>query len=236
MKLRDKIFLGEEKDVKNNLIFFHKRLSFLALNIKPKDKYDIVTFLCREFSLYCVREVEIVINNLDNNFIELRALAARNLFEAYLILCYVLSDLKKAEEFVLQKGLDEKQIYEGVIETSDEDTKKSHHIKFLQSRIDDINKGTAKHVNPDDLKLWRVDKLAKVLQMEDEYKGFFKLYSKYVHPSSWIIFGIPSETARKDFNDTFIIKTQQYAAMIEQRISDETGISPPETFVKQPVN
>ncbi|MGH7492959.1 MAG: DUF5677 domain-containing protein [bacterium] len=71
----------------------------------------------------------------------------------------------------------------------------------------------------------RLSELAKKVDMEKEYKAFFKLYSKYVHPSSWIIIGAEEEINGSMYRDTFLLQLQVYASMILQKVTEETGVS-----------
>jgi hypothetical protein len=66
--------------------------------------------------------------------------------------------------------------------------------------------------------------LAKETGMEEEYRAFFKLYSKYVHPSAWVIHGSTERVHRFEIKQTFLVQAQRYAGSIAKIVSDETGI------------
>jgi len=60
--------------------------------------------------------------------------------------------------------------------------------------------------------------------MEDEYIGLYKLFSKYVHPSSLLINGWYSQKPDLSWLDVFLVKAQIYAGDAIYRLSAACGL------------
>src|SRR5207237_306565 len=65
-----------------------------------------------------------------------------------------------------------------------------------------------------------VSVLAKQTGNQDEYEAFFKLYSKYVHPSAWLVFARVDEADTPAFRNVFFIQAQYSGAKILKLIQD----------------
>lgn len=53
--------------------------------------------------------------------------------------------------------------------------------------------------------------------LKDEYHAFYKYYSKYVHPSRWIVLADEDEYNTWECWETFIINTQLYGHRLRER-------------------
>ncbi len=69
--------------------------------------------------------------------------------------------------------------------------------------------------------------LAKAVGLESEYKAFFKLYSKYVHPSSWLVNRDPYWVQAWQWRTIFTVSAQLYAADTIERIKTAIGARDP---------
>ena len=117
--------------------------------------------------------------------IEHFAISARNLFECYLLIAYVIDEPSRAKEFISQKAFEELEINEGFLSLTTTTTSETS-IKMILDRMDDIKK-LMKSAELTPSRHWNVSHLAIQTNNKIEYDAFFKLYSKYVHPSSWIV-------------------------------------------------
>lgn len=150
---------------------------------------------------------------------EYLALCARNLFELNARARVVLQSDQNLQTWIGEVAQDEKEILEGILElgqSSEDDT------EVLKARLTQIDQTAARHGVPL-AKAPRVHELAKAAGLEREYKGLFKLYSKYVHPSSWIV-NAGERTQSWDVRNIFIIRAQYHAFDILTRISDSFGL------------
>lgn len=148
--------------------------------------------------------------------IEYIAFSARNLFECYLLVDFILKYPSKAKVFISQKPYEELEINEGFLSLKTENTSETA-IKMIHDRIDYIKKLT-KDYDLTPRRRWSVSHLALETNNKLEYDAFFKLYSKYVHPSAWIMNSHDYEYDNPVFRQIFISQGQFYADHIVKSI------------------
>lgn len=151
---------------------------------------------------------------------EYLALCARNLFELNARTRFVFQSDRNLQAWIGEVAQDEKEIIEGVLQLGQSSKK---DIEILRARLAQIDQTATKHGVPL-ARVPRVSDLAKAAGLEKEYKGLFKLYSKYVHPSSWIVNG-GGRTHSWDVRNIFIVRSQQYAFDTLNRISGSFGLN-----------
>src|SRR5262249_45276000 len=137
--------------------------------------------------------------------VEVAAWAARNLFELDLLVRWVLKSDRNLEVWQTQLATDEMTIIEGVLGLSVGTN--PHAVQVLESRMGQIRSLLAKH-NVAEAKPKDIRSLAEQVGCGREYAAFFKLYSKYVHPSSWLLNASPDQ--RNGWVDAFLIQGQLY--------------------------
>jgi len=153
--------------------------------------------------------------------IESIAISARNLFECYLLIAYVIDEPSRAKEFISQKAFDELEINEGFLSLTNSSTP-DISIKMIQNRIDYI-KELMKSAELTPSRHWNVSHLAKQTNNKIEYDAFFKLYSKYVHPSSWIVNSHDYERENPIFKNIFFSQGQIFTTRIVKLIYKYLG-------------
>ena len=216
MKLEDEKIYGSTVDVNTNL-----RKIILALNddvskLLLKQGEDYQLFALRALTSYSGKVFDRLISHQDFP-IEYNAISARNLFECYLLIAYIISKPSKAKEFLSQKAYDELQINEGFLSITTANTSEIA-IKSIHDRMEYIKELMKKNrLTPS--KSWNVSYLAQKTNNETEYKAFFKLYSKYVHPSSWIVNSHNNDYENPVFKNIFILQGQHYASCITKLVS-----------------
>ena len=77
---------------------------------------------------------------------------------------------------------------------------------------------------------WRTKDLAKDVGQEKEYKSFFKIYSKYVHPTPWLIISDKSHILHEDGKKAFFNQGYIYCERVFNMISESTGFNETEGF------
>ena len=217
MKFGDKKIYGSTIGVNVKL---HKIISATNDEVSKlilKQEMDYALFSLRAIANYTGVLFDRLISN--QNFpIDYIAILSRNLFECYLITAYIINDSSKAQEFISQKAYEELEINEGFLSITTENTSETN-IKSIRDRMEYINEIMKKsELTPS--KNWNVNYLAKQTNNELEYKAFFKLYSKYVHPSSWIMNSHKHEYDNPVFKNIFILQGQHYTSCITKLISD----------------
>lgn len=211
MRFGDKVQFGDLEQLKANLNQIVDQLSEASSTINISDGNDYLNFAIKTLISYSAKQVDQLSKNIDAP-IDLLAWKARNLFECYLLCKYITIDNSKAKELVKQKAVDELQIYEGLLELHHSGVDPSVK-KPIEDRMSHI-RSTLKKYKLKESQHWTVGFLATKVNERNDYQAFFKLYSKYVHPSSWLIMGDESEYDTPTFSNVFILKAQNYASCI----------------------
>jgi len=201
-----------------NLIVSELNEESSKLVINNETDYRLVAF--RGISSYTKVLLDRLITN-QNAPIEHIAISARNLFECYLLTVYIIDDPSKAKEFISQKAFDELEINDGFLFLTTTNTS-AEAIKMIQDRNDYINKLT-KNFGLTPSRHWTVRHLALQTDNKIEYDAFFKLYSKYVHPSSWIVNSHDYEYENPVFKNIFFSQGQIFTKRIVKLISKYQG-------------
>ena len=217
MKLGDKKIYGSTNNVNVNLRKIISVLNQDASKLVHKNELDYVLISLRAIASYTGLLFERLISDQDTP-IEYIAVSSRNLFECYLLTAYIISNPSKGKEFISQKANEELEINEGFLSITTEKTSEAS-IKSIRNRMEYIEEIIKTHeLTPS--KNWNVNFLAKQTNNELEYRAFFKLYSKYVHPSSWIMNSPRDEYDNPIFKNIFILQGQHYASCITKLISE----------------
>lgn len=217
MNFGDKVIFGSTDGVNTNLRGIILKLNEEVSKLRNKKLIDYLLVALRSLSSYTGVLFDRLISNQDFP-IEYIAIAARNLFECYLIIAYIIKDPSKAKEFVSQKAYEELEINEGFLSLKTTKTSETS-LKQIQDRMDYI-KELMKNNGLTPSRSWTVSHLAAQTNNKLEYKAFFRLYSKYVHPSSWIVNSLNTEYYNPIFRNIFFLQGQHYASCITKLVSD----------------
>ena len=129
---------------------------------------------------------------------------------------FIIKYPSKAKDFVSQKPYEELEINEGFLSLTNEKTSEAP-VKMIHDRIDFINKLIKDHeLTPG--RHWSVNRLADETNNKVEYDAFFKLFSKYVHPSAWIMNSHDYEYDNPVFRNIFFLQGQLYVKRIIKSI------------------
>jgi hypothetical protein len=136
------------------------------------------------------------------------AWCTRNLFELNLVVRFVLMDPKNLEAWSGQLAGDEIQIIEGLLTLSN--NAKPEHIATLKKRLTEVAEICKRH-GIDPSKPFQPAELAKIVGLSDDYKALYKLFSKYIHPSAWLVNNPEQNTQSDETLNIFIIHSQLYS-------------------------
>jgi hypothetical protein len=142
------------------------------------------------------------------------AACTRNLFELNLVLRLVLGSPEKLSEWLRQKLGDEIDILEGFLILSEQD---GPTAASLRDRISEIH-GLCRKSGHMPAKPFRITEIAKELGLTEEYEGLYKLYSKFVHPSSWLVNSPKSEVDGQEYVNFFVVHAQLYFIDTQHRV------------------
>lgn len=216
MKFEDKVSGKFTDDVNANLRTLIWTLNEKTSLLVQKGGHDYTLFALRALASYTGTLFERLISHQDFP-IEYIVISARNLFECYLLVAYITSEPSKGKEFLSQKAFDEIEINEGFLALKIENTSEGS-IKAIRDRIDYI-KDLMKKSDFTPSKHWTVSYLAQQTNNKVEYEAFFKLYSKYIHPSSWIVNSVNNEHDNPVFKNIFFSQGHIFTNRIIQLIS-----------------
>ena len=142
------------------------------------------------------------------NDIEGAAWCARNIFEINLVLRHISRGTENLHRWMGQLAGDEKQIIEGFLTLSADSNLAEK--KILQGRLDVIEAITTRH-NIRASGPFNIKSIADQEQLGEEYVGLYKLFSKYVHPSSWLVNASAESVQSKEYLNIFVIYAQLHA-------------------------
>ena len=152
-----------------------------------------------------------------NEFI---AWAARNVYELKLLLDYILESEQNVQSLINQPLKDHKEILEGMVglynQTETEELKAS--IKEFETLLGALPEAEDVPKN--------AYTLAKISGAIEYHNTFYKMFSKYVHPSPWLLFG-PEEVINSDNIKRGLVYTAQNNAffilktVVEKLAKDE---------------
>jgi hypothetical protein len=217
MKFGDKTIYGSTEDIRANLNKVILQLNDKVSKLNEKKGLDFVLISMKSLVNYTSLLLE-RLTIYQESPIEFIAISARNLFECYLLVAFILSDPSRAKEFVGQKASEELEINEGFLSLTKTSTPEAT-IKSIQDRMTYI-KELMKNYEIPIKKHWTVSYLAKQTNNKIEYEAFFKLYSKYIHPSSWILNSPVNEYDNVVFRNIFIMQGRHYASCIQKLVSN----------------
>ena len=219
-RLRDIVKFGDLSEINNilksKISLIDKHLEFIRTNLERTERNLVLYNLLAKTKLY----LYCLMKSL-NEPTEQLGFITRSLFELNLITRYVLIKEENLKRFVRQAGIDRIQILEGSLELREDSSKEN--AKILEDEINKI-KGLIQKYNLASLKsLPSFREIARITELEKEYKALYKLFSKYVHPSSYIIAGSPKEIHSNEVRNIFLIHAQLYAGDTFQRIKEATN-------------
>lgn len=160
-----------------------------------------------------IKEIQrISINELNN---EILALSTRNVFELNMIYQYTCLNDENLREWIGNRAKDEIEILEGMLTLSEKPN--SEDEKIFKARIDDI-RTTAQNKNYKISKQLTTKMLAVKVGLINEYEGLFKLYSKFIHPTSYLINSNPEAVNSLQYKNIFLMQFQIYLSDLESRL------------------
>jgi hypothetical protein len=156
------------------------------------------------------RETALQLERLAANYpdsIEAVAWCTRSLFEINLVVRYIVLSESNCRQWIGQIPGDETQMLEGFISLSSD--KNSPEVVVMRDRLGEIDEICRRH-GFDSAKPFRMDKIAAATGRSDEYQGLYKLFSKFVHPSAWLVNSPDDKRQSPQYLNIFLIHAQLY--------------------------
>jgi hypothetical protein len=211
----------ESTSVKPHLVALLKEALALAHRVGAVVPRSDRTVAMANFCTYIAGELKQVSAAYPENTAAL-AWACRNLFEANLTVRYVLLSQANLIEWMGQALRDERDFIDGVLSIP-HGSKHPQDIAILRQRrvqLDDM----ARRYRLDFAKPFRVGEIAKELGEASEYAAMYKLFSKYVHPTSLLVNSWYQVKADMGWTNVFLTSAQQYAADTIQRVAEDARL------------
>ena len=175
-----------------------------------------LSLLCRSAS----HSVSLATLNAPDPPLEVLALAARNCLELLVRLKHVLTSKANMMAWLREGVTDKLQVYEGVL-SLDRDGAASATIREEMQRVsaDMASKGLATGQS-----VAKTAALANAVGMGEEYKAFFKIYSKLVHPTSYAVNSATSSQTAGWVRTTFVLNVQLYGLLFLDELAAGAGL------------
>jgi hypothetical protein len=159
-----------------------------------------------EFQRNCCGFLKLQVERLLGQYraapMDILAANCRNVFELLLVVKYFGTTEDDAHTFLLQAEVDRILIHEGILEWSR--AVNPDGIKHMDYFKTSKQKGLKPPKYP------TVSAMAEKVGMKTEYDGFYKFYSKYIHPSSWLINKPAAELERDGYREILVMQTVTY--------------------------
>jgi hypothetical protein len=213
---QDKLKTGTREQVLDKLAEIARRLSELdgAIGrLKPSDERHAVLRSIVRFAADQLHSLQVLYTFAT----EFRAWVARNLYETLLWCRYVLASDESLTSFTTGVQWDEIEMLEGLASVAPEEE------RSFGRRAQQIRRSLAKQ-GRSVAKSKRPKPLSEEVGAGREHEGFYKLYSKYVHPTAWLLYGPRDRVHDREVRNIFLIKAQVYAVEIGRMVSTATGV------------
>jgi hypothetical protein len=159
--------------------------------------------------------------------VEIWALAARNTFELYIRLKHILLSDENSQAWREEAVTDQLQIYYGILKQDPPEPQKG----IFQAELERVKRHAAERGLRDTTKLLRIRDLARETHLEGEYDAFYKVYSKFVHPSSFLI-NWPVAASTPMYRYAFVVNVQTYGHLILEELRQSHGLPTAELIVE----
>jgi hypothetical protein len=149
------------------------------------------------------------------------ALVTRGVYELNLRTRHLLHDPSAMTAWKAELATDKVEILEGLLLFANPESESA--ARELREEIDRIKAVAKKYALPEKAKPPTVADLAKGVGLEKEHKGLFKLFSKLIHPSSYLV-NASQDAHALETRNTLLIHLQLYAVDLLKRLKKELSI------------
>ena len=220
-RLSDHVQTGSIKELRKKLDSLIKKplqiKSWIEDNVPRSDKSIAFTNF-----LSAISDSAALAKQSANKNISLLALATRNQYEINVRIRSIIEDSKELEKWLSELITDQIQIYEGVKELN-ADADMAFARKSLEVEISRLRKIAIKHSLPEVKSPESTGRLASKLGLGAEHKSLFKLFSKLIHPTSYLL-NNPEDASSSNNFMILQIHTQLYAIDSIGRICTEFNV------------
>ncbi|MGG22252.1 hypothetical protein ED991_02885, partial [Salmonella enterica] len=175
------------------------------------------------------RSLSLLANNLSDDYdITLVALCTRNIFELNIRLRSIVKDENSLNTWMSEMVMDENQILDAISTIANDNHAAELELFENKKRLNNsiLDKHDLKSVKSPET----VKSIAEKVGELEEYAALFKLFSKLLHPTSYLINSHSTAGCIDNFN-ILIVSAQKYAFDLFERLRNELNV--PEDVLKQ---
>lgn len=203
--------------VRNHVLDLASALDALLAAIQGRVERNDRNLSLFNLGFRAVHELRRVAEHLEGNVEEL-AWSTRNLHEIDLTLRYIVQSDEHLAEWTAQMLTDEKDVVEGFLTLA---TKLPQQERVrLERRLERIQETSAR-LGVEMPRPWSMRSLARGTDREREYNAFYKFFSKFVHPSSWLVNGRRERISETGYRNLVVGLAQVLARRIYGLLFDE---------------
>lgn len=207
LRLSGMIQHGSSQDIECALLKIRANLIEAAQWVQKNKERDNKNLLLHNFLTAAAPYVEIAAVNRDG-YVQILALCARSLYEISLLSRYAQKDKLSLEHWAAEAMTDRLEMLKGCRDIDPNDS--VGQLQTIQTEIDRLetlanesNLKVSGHLN--------ISELAKFFGKEAEHSSLFKIFSKLLHPTSYLVNTTPEEIQSIEIRKTLIIHVQLYA-------------------------
>ncbi len=218
-RLGDIVQYGNSEEIEKALQEIRKNFlettKWIRVNIERSQK----NLVLHNFLFSSIPYIDIAASNY-SGLVQILAFCARNLYEIHLQSRYVQRDEKSLQQWVAEAATDHIDILEGFLGLDPSNLVGQNDI--LQSEISHKKDLLKKH-NLEQKRPYPISKVAADLSKKDEHKSLYKVFSKLLHPTSYLVNSSPEEIQNPEMRNLLIIHIQLYAWDIVGSIRNTVG-------------
>ncbi len=207
-KLKNHVKEGSQAELRKSLEKIIKKCKFIirwcSKNIERTERSIILLNLLSSVADY----LKVAKESL-NAHISVLALATRSQYELNIRLRSVIEKEEELKKWASEAVTDKVQTLEGILLLASESSNLQERL-ILNQEIERLKSLRVKYGLPEIKRSDGAANIAKSVGLEDEHKALFKLYSKLVHPSSYLVNDYGS-AASVEAQKTLQIHAQLYA-------------------------
>ncbi|EJM74049.1 DUF5677 domain-containing protein [Pseudomonas sp. GM60] len=183
--LNDYMVEGNENQLKTAIQDMHRKFIIVSEWIAENTEHTNDNLVFLNLFRSTIDYIE-VLNTSINQHISILGLATRSLYELNLQLRLALKDPAYIQAWCSEVITDKIQIYEGIlgIQSTTETTQQK---LILQTEIEKLHNLRVKYQLPAEKSTLTAAQKAKSLGISNEHSNLYRLFSKIVHPSSYLV-------------------------------------------------
>ncbi|MFD1009070.1 hypothetical protein [Oceanisphaera ostreae] len=219
-KLKDHVVEGNNIQLRKNIDKIIKKSKFISRwitkNIERSEKSVLLSNILNAMTEY----LEVSKLSIEQH-ISILALSTRSIYELNVRLRTLIND-EEQKKWASESVTDKVQTLEGILSLGTEGENCQQRL-ILENEIKRLQQLTIKYNLPIIKQPAATGILAKTVDLESEHKGLFKLFSKLVHPSSYLVNDY-GNAASSENRKILQIHAQLYAHDIVTRLCEDLDI------------